>query len=150
MTRLRPLATAQQVTQTKDPATLHPGSCTLYLCALASASGSLCFGRDRSFLSHSKGSRRTFGVYPKTHPRGIAIGDGARHWTLCHDAAALLHAGLGGPSNSPWPNDSLLAPGPHCKHARHAPLEEKHPPAEGDGEPRVFNPSFSNGCAMRS
>jgi len=149
MTHLRPLATAQQVTQTKDPATLHPGSCALSA-LLRLPPDPFASERDRSFLSHSKGSRRTFGVYPKTHPRGIAIGDGARHWTLCHDAAALLHAGLGGPSNSPWPNDSLLAPGPHCKRARHPPLEEEHPPAEGDGEPPVFNPSFSNGCAMRS
>ena len=70
-------------------------------------------GRDRSFLAHANGSGRNFGVYPKAYPRGIAIGDRAHHWTLCHDAA-LLHAGLGGRSNSPWPNDSLLAPGPHC------------------------------------
>jgi len=38
---------------------------------------------------------------------------------LCFNAtAALLHAGLGGRSSSPWPYNSRLAPGPHCKHAR--------------------------------
>jgi hypothetical protein len=38
---------------------------------------------------------------------------------MINAAASLLHAGVGGRSNSPWPNDSLLAPGSHCKHARH-------------------------------
>ena len=146
MTHLRPLATAQQVTQTKDPATLHPGSCALSA-LLRLPPDPFTSGRDRSFLSHAKGSHRNLGVYPKTYPRGIAIGDGAHHWTLCHDAAQL-HADLGGRSNLPWPNDSLLAPDPHCKHARH-PREEEHPPAKGDNEPPGLNPSFSNRCAMR-
>ena len=75
MTHLRPLATAQRVTQTKDPATLHPGSCALSA-LLRLPPDPFASERDRSFLSHRKGSRRNVGAYPKTLSRGIGIGDG--------------------------------------------------------------------------
>jgi hypothetical protein len=140
---------ARQANANERPVALHPGSCALHLCALAIASGSLCFRKGTGlFSAMPKVPAATSGFIRRPTPRGIAIGDGAHHWTLCHDAA-LLHAGLGGRSNSPWPNDSLLAPDPHCKHARH-PREEEHPLAKGDSERPVFNPSFSNRCAMRS
>jgi len=65
---------------------LDPGFCALHLCALAIASGSLYFGKRPVFsLACQRFPPQLRGLF-ETYPRGIAIGDGSHHWTLCHDA----------------------------------------------------------------
>ena len=98
---------ARQANANERPVTLHPGSCALHLCALAIASGSLYFRKGPVFSLPCQRFPPQLRGLSEDLPRGIAIGDGAHHWTLCHDAA-LLHAGLGGRSNSPWPTIPYL------------------------------------------